>query len=534
MVAAYVGTMAILRPPTVLRARLDRVSGEDGLALVLALVVCVVLGMLSVAITQYTVGNSHNASYSAGKQLAYTYAEAGLNTAYSILVKNYPAQYPGDATLLPSRTLTFQQGSVTFSGTLSTLGGYWRIVSVGQAYNAAGGRPESAAISAVAPVNLDGHAASVPPVWNWIYSGATGNTCDLTLQQSVSDAAPLYVAGNLCLQNTAVISQPSSNPPTTGDRLIVGGRVTLSQSANAIGTSALPLSEAHIGNGCVYKNNALSNPCTPNSSSTNVWVQAGSFSTSIPAGAPTAPTLDWFGNYQRAAPGPFRPCFISTGTPPTFEVASETASAVQTNMNADVPGVFDLTPSTSYTCSSGDGLLSWNASTRVLTVSGTIFIDGSASVDMSWAGGSATATYVGQAVIYLYGTLLMKNASLCAVVQGSGCNTASGAWNPNTSTLIFAVNGKGANGGAQSQVSANDSVQLVSANFQGGLYGTNAIEINTTSNAQGPLVSPSTVIPGQSGTLSFPSIQFAPLAIPGGTGTLPAATLSPLVNITSH
>jgi hypothetical protein len=517
----------------VLCARLRCASAEDGIALVLALAVCVVLGGLSVAITQYTVANSHNASYSAGKQLAYAYAEAGLHTAYSILAKNYPAQYPGDSTLLPARTITFQQGSATFSGTLSTLGGYWTISSAGQAYNAAGGRPESAAITAVAPVNLDGHAASVPPVWNWIYSGATGNTCDLTLQQSVIDAAPLYVAGNLCLQNTATISQPNTTPATTGDRLIVGGRVTLSQNANSIGTSTLPLSEAHIGNGCVYKSNALSNPCVPNSSATNVWVQTGNFSTSLPADAPTAPTLDWFGNYERAAPGPFRPCFTSAGTPPTFEVASETTSAVQANMNADVPGVFDLTPSTSYTCQSGDGQLSWNASTRVLTVSGTIFIDGSVSVDTSWAGNVAS-TYVGQAVIYVYGTVLIKNSSLCAVTLGSACNTGSGAWNPNTSTLIFAANGKGANGGAQAQVGANDSVQLVSANFQGGLYGTNAIEISTTSNAQGPLVSPSTVIPGQSGTLSFPSIQFAPLAIPGNTGNLPAATLSPLVNVRSH
>jgi len=370
---------------------------------------------------------------------------------------------------------------------------------------------------------LSGTTSTVPPAWNWIYSGATGSTCDVTLQQSVQLASPLFIAGNLCLQNTAAIVQPSAG---TGNRLVVGGKLTLSQNANTVGTTGTRLSEAHIVGGCQYKNNPNYNPCQPNLTTSNVWVQSGAFYTTAPSPPISAPTVDWWGNYQRAAPGPFRPCYVSSGSTPTFEVASETASAQQSNMNADVPGVFNLTPASSYSCESGLGKLSWNASAHVLTISGTIFIDGSILIDT----GSAVSTYSGQGVIYAYGTVLIKNAALCAVAQGSGCNQAAGAWDPNQNVLIIAAHGNGSAGGAQSQVTNGDSIQVVSSSFQGGLYGTNAIDIGTTSQVQGPLVSPSTIMPGQSGSFSFPAIAFLPIGAPGNTDPLPPATLSPPVN----
>jgi hypothetical protein len=165
----------------------------------------------------------------------------------------------------------------------------------------------------------------------------------------------------------------------------------------------------------------------------------------------------------------------------------------------------------------------------VLTVSGTIFVDGSLLIDT----GNAVSTYSGQGVIYAYGTVLIKNSILCAVVEGSGCNQAAGVWDPNQNVLIIAAHGNGSASGDQGQVSNGDSIQVVSAGFQGGLYGTNAIDIGTTSQVQGPMVSPSTIMPGQSGAFSFPAIQLLPFSVPGNTDPLPAATLSPPVNRSS-
>jgi hypothetical protein len=45
-----------------------------------------------------------------------------------------------------------------------------------------------------------------------------------------------------------------------------------------------------------------------------------------------------------------------------------------------------------------------------------------------------------------------------------------------------------ANGPGGIHVPTGDSIQLVSATFQGALYGTNAVEIDTTSQAIGPIV----------------------------------------------
>lgn len=89
------------------------------------------------------------------------------------------------------------------------------------------------------------------------------------------------------------------------------------------------------------------------------------------------------------------------------------------------------------------------------------------------------------------------------------------------------AHGNGSAGGSQGQVATGDSVQVVSSNFQGGFYGQNAIDIGTTSQVQRTPVSPSTIIPGQSGNFSFPSIQFLPYSTPGTSGSLPPAVLNP-------
>ena len=63
--------------------------------------------------------------------------------------------------------------------------------------------------------------------------------------------------------------------------------------------------------------------------------------------------------------------------------------------------------------SNASGELSWNATTKTLTVKGTIFIDGSAKV-----ANGAFNTYNGQATIYLSGTFYL-DGKLCGGVSGA-------------------------------------------------------------------------------------------------------------------
>jgi uncharacterized membrane protein (UPF0136 family) len=130
-----------------------------------------------------------------------------------------------------------------------------------------------------------------------------------------------------------------------------------------------------------------------------------------------------------------------------------------------------------------------------------------------------TDTYDGQGSLYVSGTVLIKNTKLCAVADESG-NCSMAGWDPNSRLLVLVADGHGG------QVPANDSIQLVSAVFQGALYGTDAIENDTTSNVIGPMIG-STVILGQSVTTSFPAIRIVPTGMPALQNTIYAQPRPP-------
>ena len=68
------------------RAMSKRLRQEDGIALVMALGITVVLIIFVASMISYTSSNSRAARLSAGDLMALQYADAGLNTAYSIIV----------------------------------------------------------------------------------------------------------------------------------------------------------------------------------------------------------------------------------------------------------------------------------------------------------------------------------------------------------------------------------------------------------------------------------------------------------------
>ena len=78
---------------------------------------------------------------------------------------------------------------------------------------------------------------------------------------------------------------------------------------------------------------------------------------------------------------------------------------------------------------------------------------------------------------------------------------------------------------ADAQVSSGDSVQLTSAYFQGAVFATNDVEIQTTSTIDGPIVG-SNVKLGQSVNTSFPTISTVPAGMPSNP-TVYAQPLAP-------
>jgi hypothetical protein len=513
---------AVLR---VLLKRLARgLTRADAFVLPLTLGIITVLGIATTTAIYYTSTNSRSAQTSKAAQTAYALAEAGLNNALAILslpTNNAIDKWvlcPDSSSLPPLpcvHTDTYGSGTVTWSGTLvqNVAAGtaYWSLTSSGYVRNPNGNSLSKIrkTITANIPVVPTIKQPLNNPSWNYVMSRATGSGiafsgCDMTLQNSVNVIAPLYVMGNLCLKNSAKI---------TGGQLNVVGSVDQQSTQNTIGTSGADLPGAHIGRGCRYTGQSSHNPClygaagSPNFKD-NVW--ATPLDSTVTALTP--PTVLWNDWYLNASPGPYFPCQTVSGTPPTFDPT--VAAATDTDANKlpyrnNNAGLTNLTPNSSYTCKNTNGELSWNASTHVLTVKGTIFIDGSAKID-----NGATNTYTGEATIYLSGTLFFKGANtyLCAGTSNTSCATSS--WDSTKDLLCFVANGNGSTGSPDNQVNAGDSVQLVSARFMGAIYATNAIDIGTTSLVDGP-VDGSTVILGQSSSSTFSGFTFVPVGMPG-------------------
>jgi Tfp pilus assembly protein PilX len=534
---------------TILRRLRD---DERGIAMIIALGVIVVLSVATASAIEYTASNSRNAAISDKSNDAYSLAEAGINNAMAILSRpsnNAMDQYAlcPDTNTVPAlpcwhsptatcasyatggscwqetATTVYSTGTVTWSGTftqnVATGTAYWVIKSTGQTVNPS--RPGATPLKRTITANI----AIVPtvsqplnnPSWNYVFVRAPGwtgqgfNGCDMTLTNSVNVTANLYVLGNLCFQNTSQM---------TKGILYVKGSVDQQATQNTIGTSSLAIAEAHIGMGCRWKANSTHNPCQGGSgASGNDQIWANVLNSSIQTVTP--PDVDWNGWYINASPGPYFPCQNTTNLPTwSFDspVAAGSASdAVKLTYKNDNAGTINLTPGTSYTCQTLSGELSWNATTHVMTVKGTMYIDGSAYVD-----NGATNLYHGSGVLYLSGTFLVKNSNFCPQSATTSCSSAS--WD-NAADLLGIVAAGNGSIPADSQVSVGDSVQLVSSHMMGAIYAANAIDIGTTSLMDGPMDGASIIL-GQSTNSTFNGFTYVPVGLPG-ENTVYAQPLAP-------
>jgi type II secretory pathway pseudopilin PulG len=478
------------------RAR-RRLAGEEGFALIVSLAVTVVLGIGAASVLLSSASGQRAANRSKADQIAFALGEAGLADAAAVLsLPSNNALDPRTFCSAPTDPLPCTQrtdyagGYSVWGGTLDTRVGTWTLQATGYALHPQDG-VAAATVARTVGEKLDVRPSYQQPLnnmaWNYIWARRAGFGCDMTIGQSVNVATPLVVEGNLCLQNTATI---------TSGPLVIKGSFAMDQKQNGVGSPSAPIGEAHIGGGCRYWNKAPSTPCK--GPADNVYAKV--LDQVVPP--LTAPAADWSAWYLNASPGPYYPCADVVGTPPVFDTDQYTApypdaSHRNGSLNATP---FDLTPSTPYSCKNAGGEISWDPAAKVLTLNGTVYIDGSAFIQ-----NGAVNLYRGVGSLYLTGTMLLKNSKLCAGRKGSNCDTVS--WDPNSTMLVIVADG---NGG---QVSQGDSIQLVSATFQGALYGTNAIDNGTTSQVDGPMVG-STVMLGQSVTTTFPSIHIVPTAMP--------------------
>lgn len=387
--------------------------------------------------------NEGSTARSRADEVAFNLAEAALHNAYSTL---YAASAPTLPGAVPERSVALAGGLATWRGQLN--GSVWTLTGIGRV---AAPQPGTAdvvrTVSGRVRLGNAQQGSSNNAVWEYVYADSL-ETCT-TLQNSVNLNVPLYVRGDLCLQNSAQVS---------GDVLQVGGDLSIQNTAH-VGTAADPLVEAHIGGSCTIS--GAVRPCGPSS---GVW--AGTLD-HTPIGF-TKPPVDLPHWYANAGPGPRRGC--TTGSWP----GGPDDDTLLNKSGGDVV----LTPGAAYDCrvldAAGDqvGRIAWSpGSPGTLVVDGTIFVDGNVVFQ-----NNTDAVYEGRGTIYASGAVTLQNrTTLCGV---RGCDAS---WDV-TRNLLAIVGGESV--ASQSVVIQNHT------NFQGAFYAVNDYVEQNNSTVWGPIIAP--------------------------------------------
>jgi Tfp pilus assembly protein PilX len=427
----------------------DRLRSQAGFALPTVIGVSLILGVTGTTAMVYSTENVRSATTSKADERAFALAEAGLNYAYSTL---YNAQDPTMPGAVPVRSETVETGTVTWWGTLDTDTNTWTLTGRGSMPNPAGGVDVIRTVRGRANLQTESVGGANNAIWNYIYAEAP--TSCTTLANSVNVTVPMYIKGNLCLQNSAQVSGANTV-------LQVGGTINIQNSAH-VGSAGAKLAEVHVGGGCRNGAQPSHNPCGPADA---VYSTVAPDSTTTGLEKPPVDLPYW---YENSKPGPKQACTTQSGLPPAFDN--------DTVMNRSLATAVNLTPGFAYDCQVRDaqgnlvGRIAWTpGSPGSLLVSGTIFFDGNIVFQ-----NSVNAVYTGRATIYASGTITLQNAVvLCGVV---GC---SSSWNATQNLLAFVAG------------SSTDTVGFQVSNssvFQGAIYVVNDYTEQNSANVWGPII----------------------------------------------
>ncbi len=434
---------------------------ERGIALPTALIVLSILIIIATSLIVLATGNGRSAELSDSGNTAFALAESGSAEALAIIRS---AWNPLDRNLVPnSGVIAREGGNVSYSATLDRTATppVWTITSTGTVDNPTGPSASDLTRTVVTRAEVVPGTTSRANEWDRVYH-------DHPTRCLVIDTITLYGSvtsrGDICLENRGKIARRDDPDAYTwvrvGDDLFAG-------PDEFVGTGGDPLDRFDIGDRCRKGTNAPHRPCDQTD---NVWAhQSG---TDI--GVIEKPVVDLDHWYVNAKPGPNQNCTV--GSFPGgfdnngFRDGSRTASA-------------EMTPRfSSYTCQvweSGDkvGEISWNHSTGVLTVGGTIYIDG----DVRFDDDGQLVNYQGRGIIYLTGDVEFDEL-VCAGGNGSrNCFNDMTNWDPETNMLILLS-------GGWSEYDQGGAEPLRPAAFQGVVYATEHCLIRQDFHVSGPVI----------------------------------------------
>ena len=496
-----------------MRARLRH---EGGFSLVFTLLTLLVTGVTLTSLISYSSSNSRSANRSKADQIAYALAEAGLANGAAVL--SNPSNNALDPTTLPGTEpdpenpehapyiAQLEGGTVKWWGEL--VGNQWLMHGLGIVVDPTGATtPVERHVTSVIKIQPSLKQELNSNAWNYMFAKSTSLACDVIMENSVTVDSSLFILGDLCFRNSASIVQAAA-PELTN--LVVGEHVHFG-GTGSVGLETAKINEAHIAGGCrvggVAPGTAGETWTSPCTSATRV--HAGTI-TNAPVVTDGGPAADFDFWYENAKPGPKQFCSTQNGSPAGITSTTFESSGSTTRDNS--AAAFNLTPSTNYTCRYYDippndqdllGELSWNNSTKTLTVKGVIYIDGSAYIS-----NNSINTYVGLGTLYLSGTFTISgNAQLCGAVAGGNCDFAT--WDPNSNNLGFIVDGHDGSAGKYGVKLQNQ------ARLQGSIYATWNVLLGNFTKFDGPVVANSFTLENNISTHEFPTITSVPIGWPG-------------------
>jgi hypothetical protein len=457
-----------------------RLEDESGIALVMAIGILAVLMIAGASVIFYAGSNARSAEESVDDSKALNLAEAGMNYAHAIL---WQSSDPTSASAVPWGSLTLEGGTVTYSGTYDSASKIWTLTGTGTYTNPTGGtQPVARTASSQVLVSTTG---AMEEAWGYLFADTT--TLCTNLKNFIEIDAPIYVRGDLCMENQAVIKS---------ELVQIRGKLDIKDSAS-VGTSTDAVTDVAVGGGCRYPwSGTYISPCGASQK-----VYRTNFSSSPPNILKPSVDLPYW--YTNAKPGPMQGC--TTGSfPGTFDNGG--------GLNRS-NGTQYLFPSSAYDCQVRDGggnLLGRIAYTPgnpgTLIIEGVVFFDGKVELQ-----GNKNVVYQGRGSIYATDEIKIQGyVNLCA---NSGCTTS---WDPDVALLAFI-------GGA-----TGDSGVLIENNtkFQGAIYVVNDYFQKNDVEVCGPVVAQELKIENGSENCYVPFDTAAP-GMPGSTG----ATVVTLTNV---
>ena len=321
------------------------------MALVMAIGIMTVLAIAGTTAIAYSTSSAQQSAQTRSRTSAFSLAEAGVNNSMAVL--NLPTNNALDPETLPKctnnekkysdaaadrtstsnwRHSTIDGGTVDWCGTLVRKDALWYVTSIGRSTNPNNTTTNvTRTLEATVTVTPTTTQPLNNPVWNYLYAGHTGSTCDQTLNNNISGASRMYVAGNLCLSPNVQLNQST---------VIVGGTLDVSNNA-AVGasTSMATRVETYIGGNCRYATGSWGS-CGGNQDARHIYSKRSdgiNIGVNQPAPVVAPPAADFATWYENSIPGPSQTCTTSSGTPPIFDNNYP-------SRDSSVSSVADLTP----------------------------------------------------------------------------------------------------------------------------------------------------------------------------------------------